>query len=261
MLALAVIGQPPSMSKQNKSIKVYLDIVLSSTFVCLQLKDFDSGNIFLRERLDYEKVSDPTILLTKIEEILNIVNINLYSVLEPKLIFDNDYYALVPELLYQKGKEKTYLKFNTQLENDDYVVSDNLKAINTYNIYLPYANINNYLIDKFEKLEFYHFNTVLINRLVNKNDSDSCYCLIEEGFLKILILKKREILFFNSFSYNSLDDVLYFLILALQDKSLKNSTLPVKVYSKKDPEEIKNKFKSFLKNMTVIHHDGFNQIL
>ena len=162
MLAPAVIGQPPSMSKQNKSIKVYLDIVLSSTFVCLQLKDFDSGNIFLRERLDYEKVSDPTILLTKIVEILNIVNINLYSVLEPKLIFDNDYYALVPELLYQKGKEKTYLKFNTQLENDDYVVSDNLKAINTYNIYLPYANINNYLIDKFEKLEFYHFNTCLL---------------------------------------------------------------------------------------------------
>ncbi|GIR98129.1 MAG: hypothetical protein CM15mP101_04990 [Flavobacteriaceae bacterium] len=185
----------------------------------------------------------------------------MYSVLEPKLIFDNDYYALVPELLYQKGKEKTYLKFNTQLENDDYVVSDNLKAINTYNIYLPYANINNYLIDKFEKLEFYHFNTVLINRLVNKNDSDSCYCFIEEGFLKILILKKREILFFNSFSYNSLDDVLYFLILVLQDKSLKNSKLPVKIYSKKDPEEIKNKFKSFLKNMTVIHHDGFNQIL
>ena len=135
------------------------------------------------------------------------------------------------------------------------------EAINTFNIYLPYVNINNYLIDKFEKLEFYHFNTVLINRLVNKNDSDSCYCFIEEGFLKILILKKREILFFNSFSYNSLDDVLYFLILVLQDKSLKNSKLPVKIYSKKDPEEIKNKFKSFLKNITVIHHDGFNQIL
>ena len=99
----------------------------------------------------------------------------MYSVLEPKLIFDNDYYALVPELLYQKGKEKTYLKFNTQLENDDYVVSDNLKAINTYNIYLPYANINNYLIDKFEKLDFYNYNTVLINRLVNNNSSDSFY--------------------------------------------------------------------------------------
>ena len=70
MLALTVIGQPPSMSKQNKSIKVFLDIVLSSTFVCLQLKDFDSGNIFLRERLDYKKISDPTTLLTKIEEIL-----------------------------------------------------------------------------------------------------------------------------------------------------------------------------------------------
>ena len=77
MLVLAVIGQPPSMSKQSKSIKVYLDIVLSSTFICLQLKDFDSGNIFLRERLDYEKVSDPTILLTKIEEILNLSLIHI----------------------------------------------------------------------------------------------------------------------------------------------------------------------------------------
>ena len=79
MLVLAVIGQPPSMSKQSKSIKVYLDIVLSSTFICLQLKDFDSGDIFLRERQDYKKISDPTTLLTKIEEILNIVNINLHA--------------------------------------------------------------------------------------------------------------------------------------------------------------------------------------
>ncbi len=261
MLVLAEIGQLPSMSKKNKSIKVYLDLVLSSTFVCLQLKDFDSGKIFLRERLDYENIYDPELLLAKIEEILNIANINLYGVLEPKLIFDNDYYALVPQLLYQKGKEKTYLKFNAQLENDDYVITDTIKTINTYNIYLPYANINNYLIDKFEKLEFYHFNTVLINRFVNKNDSDSCYCYLENGFLKILIIRKREILFFNSFYYNSLDDVLYFLILALQNKSLKDSILPVKIYSIRDPKEIKNKFKSFLKNMTVIQHDGFNQII
>ena len=102
---------------------------------------------------------------------------------------------------------------------------------------------------------------MLINRFVNKNDSDSCYCYLENGFLKILIIRKREILFFNSFYYNSLDDVLYFLILALQNKSLKDSILPVKIYSIRDPKEIKNKFKSFLKNMTVIHHDGFNQIL
>ena len=261
MLVLAATGQQLLMLKQNNSIKVYLDIVLSSTFVCSQLKDFDSGKVFLRERLNYVKISDPTLLLTKIKEILNIVNIDLYNVLEPKLIFDNDYYTLVPELLYQKGKEKTYLKFNAQLENNDYVTSDNIKSINTYNVYLPYININNYLIDKFEKLEFYHFNTALINRLVIKNNSDLCYCFIENGFLKILIIKKKEILFFNSFSYDSLDDALYYLILALKNKGLKNKNTPVKVYSIKNAEEIKNKFKRFIKNISVIQHDGFNQIL
>lgn len=249
------------MSKQNKLIKVYLDLVLTTTFVCSQLKDYDTGNIFLKERLDYKEISEPSLLLSKIEDILNIVNIDLYNVIEPKLIFDNNYYALVPELLYQKGKEKTYLKFNLALENDDYVATDNIQKLNVYNIYLPYINIINNLIEKFEKIEFYHFNTVLINNLVSNNDSDLCYCFIENGFMKILILKKREILFFNSFYYNCLDDILYYLILTLKDKCLKNNNIPVIIYSIKDIKETKNKFKKFLKDITVIQHDGFNQIL
>ena len=55
MLVPVAIGQQLSMLKQNKFIKVYLDLVLTSTYVCSQLKDYDSGNVIQRERLDYEK--------------------------------------------------------------------------------------------------------------------------------------------------------------------------------------------------------------
>ena len=56
MLVPVAIGQQLSMLKQNKFIKVYLDLVLTSTYVCSQLKDYDSGNVIQRERLDYEKI-------------------------------------------------------------------------------------------------------------------------------------------------------------------------------------------------------------
>jgi len=261
MLVPVVIGQQLSMLKQNKLIKVYLDLVLTPTFVYSQLKDYDRGNIFLRERLDYEKLSEPSSLLSKIKKILEIINIDLYDVVEPKFIFDNDYYVFVPDSLYLKGKEKTFLKFNTALESDDYITADNIEKLNIYNVYLPYVNINNYLIDKFKKLEFYHYNTVLINKIININSSYMCHSFIENSDLKILFVENGEILFFNSFSYKSLDDILYYILLALKDKSLKDNDIPINIYANKKIQEIKVKFNSFLKNVSVMEHDGFNQIL
>ena len=123
MLAPVAIGQQLSMLKQNKFIKVYLDLVLTSTYVCSQLKDYDSGNVIQRERLDYEKISDASLLLPKIKKILEIINIDFYNVVEPKFIFDNNYYIFVPDSLYIKGKEKTFLKFNVGLESDDYITT------------------------------------------------------------------------------------------------------------------------------------------
>lgn len=260
MLALVAIGQQLSILKQNKSIKVYLDIFLTPTFVYSQLKDYNIGNIFLKERLDYENLSDHSLLLSKVEEVLNIINIDLYDVVEPKLILDNNNYILVPESLYKKGKEKTYLKFNTNFESNDYIEVDNLQKLSVFNVYLPCVIINNYLIDKFKKLEFYHFNTVLINKIVNSNNPSSCYCFIESRVLKILILKKNEILFFNSYEYKTIDDILYYLLLALNDKNLKRETLSVSIYTNKKNEGIKSKFGNFIKNISIFKYDNIIEL-
>lgn len=261
MLVLAETGQQLLMLKQNNSIKVHLDIILTPTYVFSQLRDFESGNVFLTEKLDYEKSSDSNLFLLKIKEILNIINIDLYDVVEPKLIFDNEFYTFVPDELYLKGKEKTYLKFNIELDDNDFATSDIIKKLSIYNIYLPYVNINNYLIDKFQKLEFYHFNTVLLNYLLIKNMSDSCYCFIENGYLKILILKNGEILFFNSYNYNSQDDILYYLILALKDKNLEYIKTPLRVYCDNQNQEIEIKIKEFFGNVFFIKYVGVEQIL
>ena len=261
MLALVAIGQQLSILKQNKLIKVYLDLVLTSTFVYSQLKDYESGEILLRERLDYERLSDPNSLLSKIKKILETINIDFYNVVEPKFVFDNNHYVFVPDSLYIKGKEKTFLKFNVRLENDDYVTTDSIEKLNIYNIYLPYVNINNYLIEKFKKLEFYHYNTVLINKIVSVSNSDSCHCFIENTDLKILIIENGEIFYFNSFSYKTLDDILYYTLLIINDQSFKNKNIPINIHAGKKIDEIKVKFNNFIKNISVIKNNNFAQVL
>ena len=86
MLVPVAIGQQLSMLKQNKLIKVYLDLVLTPTFVCSQLKDYDSGNVIQRERLDYEKISDANFLLPKIKKILEIINIQFFNTVSSNII-------------------------------------------------------------------------------------------------------------------------------------------------------------------------------
>ena len=86
MSAPVAIGQQLSMLKQNKFIKVYLDLVLTSTYVCSQLKDYDSGNVIQRERLDYEKISDASLLLPKIKKILEIINIQFFNTVSSNII-------------------------------------------------------------------------------------------------------------------------------------------------------------------------------
>ncbi len=261
MLVPVAIGQQLLILKQNKLIKVNLDLALTPTFVYAQLKDYNNGNIFLRERLDYEKLTNPSSLLSKLKKILDIVNIGLYNVVESKLIFDNNYYIFVPDSLYIRGKEKIFLKFNMGLESDDYISTDNIEKLSIYNIYLPYVNVNNYLIEKFKKLEFYHYNTVLINKIININNSNSYHCFIENGNLKILFIENGEISFFNSFSCKSLDDILYYILLSIKDKRFKKKDAPLNIYSNNKIEEIKVKFNRFLKNISVIQNDSFTLVI
>ena len=128
---------------------------------------------------------------------------------------------------------------------------DNLTKLNINNIYLPFVNINNYLIEKFKKIEFYHFNTITINKLFENNSYNSLNCIIENFKLRLLVLKNGEVILFNSYEYKTLDDVLFYILLALNDKNYRRKNIKINIFSLDKVQEIKNKFSKFLENMTV----------
>ena len=59
----------------------------------------------------------------------------------------------------------------------------------------------------------------------------------------------------------TLDDILYYTLLVINDKSFKNKNIPINIYAGKKIDEIKVKFNNFIKNISVIKNDNFTQVL
>ena len=76
-------------------------------------------------------------------------------------------------------------------------------------------------------------------------------CIIENFKLRLLVLKNGEVILFNSYEYKTLDDVLFYILLALNDKNYSRKNIKINIFSLDKVQEIKNKFSKFLENMTV----------
>ncbi len=85
------------MSGLIKSSKVALEIFLTHTFCISSVKYYESGELILIKKEVFEKTFDPELLLLNIKKVLEKIEIDSYSVAETKLIFDNNYYVLVPD--------------------------------------------------------------------------------------------------------------------------------------------------------------------
>ena len=52
---------------------------------------------------------------------------------------------------FEESQKKEYLKYITKISNDDFISHDSINEINVKNVFLPYVNVNNLLVEKFKK--------------------------------------------------------------------------------------------------------------
>ncbi len=90
-------------------------------------------------------------------------------------------------------------------------------------MYVPFANVNNYIYDLFGEFEFKHTATVLLETLVklpNIGKGDTCYVHLAEGQMDMAVFSSKKMRYFNSFAYRGETDVIYYLLFALEQLQL-----------------------------------------
>ena len=166
-----VIGQQPMM--QSQEIKIHpstlLTIKLSSFSATLVLSNSIDDNIVQYFHYNFNKKIAPENLSKKLNTIINESEIDQSNIIDVKLIICNKLSSLVPNNLFEEKLSLEYLKFNSKLLENDFAAHDFIEEIDAVNVYLPYMNVNNYIIDNFGSFNFYHYSTLLIKKLIKYN--------------------------------------------------------------------------------------------
>ena len=203
---------------ENKlSIQFNLDGFSFSVYNIISKKE-----VYFREYEFENSQVTPENLLLKIKDIFKTdtqLQNDFSSVI---VIHQNNLSVLVPSRYFNKKELASYLNFNIKKLTIDYIAFDSLEVLESKNIYIPYVNINNYLFQNFGEFEYKHHSTVLIEKLLNStnNKEKTMFVNVSKTSLDIVVIENNQLILFNTFSYNTKEDFIYYILFVAEQLNL-----------------------------------------
>ncbi len=132
-------------------------------------------------------------------------------------IYNTSKFTIVPADFFDKKLLKSFLKFGNVIHNYEELHFNKLKNINAYNVFAIPSYLTTFLVNKFPEISFQQQATPLINYYVEKNKlskslAPSVVLNIAQDKIEVLILKGKDLLFYNIFDYRTENDILYYLL-------------------------------------------------
>lgn len=206
-------------NKNTNFLKLSIQVSLNGLSFCI-LNSKDKKIVFYK-KVVFEQQLDPVKLLGQIELEYEKEKALQQAVSEIKLLFYNSLYTLVPLELFSEDQASNYLKFNAKILQTDFITYDEIEPANAVSVYIPYANITNYFFDRYGEFEYKHSISVLIeNLLAREKESTKVYLHNQAGCYDLVVIENGKLLFCNSFTYDTPEDFLYYLLFSAEQLSL-----------------------------------------
>ena len=233
------------MSLQNTNItskkykKLSIQVSLSGFSFCC----FDTLNNTITS---FNEVQfDPSQKTAKIEELYQ-DNFKKYFELkdtydEIMVIHNNNLSTFVPMALFDEHYLGSYLQYTTKVFETDFFTYDQISNYEMNSVYIPYVNINNFLIDQVGSFDYKHANSILIEKILEgskNNDDKKMIVNFNVGHFEIIVVQNQKLLLFNSFEYQTPTDFIYYLLFTAEQLSLNPETFPLELLGtieKNDP--------------------------
>ena len=152
MLVPMVIGLQHLILKENNYNQKNLTISVSTNFISLSESDFSTDSLITFKKKSFDNPISVENITGELGTMLDKNNIKNENFNKIKLIQENDLFVFVPEELYSSKEKKNYLKFNTKIQENDYLAVDDIDRLRIKNVYIPYINVNNFLVDIFKNM-------------------------------------------------------------------------------------------------------------
>ena len=123
--------------------------------------------------------------------------------------------TLVPLAYYNKKHTKDYFAYNYGEPKDAALFTDTVLAESVVNIFALENNITAHLKANFPKYSVKHAATFLLNQILGENRDEKVKKLfvnLQKHHADFVVAEGKKLLFYNQFSYQTADDLLYHII-------------------------------------------------
>lgn len=150
-----------------------------------------------------------------------------------RLVYANTTYTLVPETLFDTTKLSEYLKFNAKILHGDFIAYEQVGVNDLNVVYVPLVNINNFFYETFGDFQYYHAATILLDHVLSqeqKNMENQAYIHVHKSHFDVVLLKKGALRLCNSYSYQTPEDLAYYILFALEQHKMNPETVATQVF-------------------------------
>jgi hypothetical protein len=131
--------------------------------------------------------------------------------------------TLIPNALYDAGAKEKYLQFNHTIEETDVVIADELKNLDTKNVYAVPACFEKLVGSRFKNARILHHSTTLLETLLLQSRNQGTKKIVvhvQISHFEVAVLDGKQLLLYNSFSHQSSEDFIYYLLFVCEQMKL-----------------------------------------
>jgi len=157
------------------------------------------------------------------------------------VIHNNNLSTFVPTPLFDENFLGSYLQYTTKVFETDFFTFDQISNYEMHSVYIPYVNINNFLIDTVGSFDYKHVNSILVEKILEgskNNDDKKMVVNFNPDHFEVIVVQNQKLLLFNSFEYNTPEDFLYYLLFTAEQLSLNPESFQLELLgtiNKNDP--------------------------
>ncbi len=201
---------PNNLYETHLSIQLSLD----GFSFCIVDKSYD-----LVQKVAYrefeETAGSPEDLLSKVRGVFDQEKLLQHQFGSVNVTHVNELSSLVPRSLFDKNRLKDYIRYSSMTYDNDYIVYDEIEGQELVNVYIPFVNVNNFLLDRFGSFEYSHFSSVLVSNLLNTykfSEHPHLFVHLERSRMYVVGISESKLQLYNSFGYRTKEDFVYYIL-------------------------------------------------
>lgn len=199
----------------------HIVVSLSPTGFSVIAADEAKQNILLSAHQYWQEISILESLLVRFERCLGQINFSLSEAASAQVLINFNKFSLVPEHLYEKEQGPKILSYTSKLAKGDHIYSDHWKNSEAMLVYACPLPMIEWIKKHFTNASIAHSGTALekLVQMVPKSDQFA-YLHINPGAADFYVAKEGRLQWYNNFDYSTEEDLLYFILYALEQNRI-----------------------------------------